>query len=116
MPHLTIEHTKNLEHKIDTQNLITMLHQSLKNCVGLDMNRVKSRLVCHEQVICGPGASEIQMIHVTLSILSGRDLPTRKSYSEPLFQVLQDFTSKQAQPISLTVEVREMERETYFRN
>ena len=115
MPHLTVEYTQNLKTKVNMPLILEKLHSSLKVAPGIEMNRVKSRLIHTDRVIVDSDAVEIHMIHVTAYILTGRDVQTRKLYGEILFEELM----KQASfipDISLTVEVREMERASYFRN
>ena len=116
MPHLTIEYSRSLADQIDTKKLLKAIHSSIDGCDGVDMNRVKSRLIAHDQVINGNDAHEINMIHVTLAILSGRDLETKKSYGKALFVKLKENVPESVrQSASLTVEIRDMEQACYFR-
>ncbi len=115
MPHLTVECSENLKTKINTESLLKTLHNSVKQCAGVDIERVKSRLVVHHQVLKGKDARETQMIHVTLALLSGRDEKSRKEYASILMNTLQSLIPKELSP-SLSVEVREMDQETYLKN
>ena len=117
MPHLTVEYSKSLSDKIPMDQILKKLHLSLEACSGLDLNRVKSRLVEHAVVLGGKGALEIQMVHVTLAILSGRDPETKKSYSQTLFDtVVSSVPVGVLSSISLTIEIRDMDRDSYIRN
>ena len=116
MPHLTIEYSKSLNKDVDTHALLKAIHTSIDGCDGVDMNRVKSRLIEHENVLNGKDAHAIGMIHVTLAILSGRDIETKKSYGKALFDALKaNVPEKVRQSASLTVEIRDMEQACYFR-
>jgi 5-carboxymethyl-2-hydroxymuconate isomerase len=117
MPHLSIEYSKNLKSKLSVDEILKQLHASVGKCADIEMNRVKSRLIEHERVISYEPANEIEMIHATLSILSGREPALRQSYGQILFEALLRAVPESLQKsISLTVEIREMERESYFRN
>ncbi len=120
MPHLSIEYSKNIESKIDLSKVLKSVHLSLEQCPEIDLSRLKSRLVPHEAVICGARAVSIEMIHVTLAVLSGRNIEMRRTFGKAIFECLQEQTAgygaDQAQgALSLTVEIREMERDCYFR-
>ena len=117
MPHLMVEYSENLKPKLDPNQLLKKLHYSLKTVPGINMDRVKSRIFSSEAVLSGEHASEIYMIHVILAILDGKEAEIKKLYGETLFSELITFTQLNSiQQISLTVEVREMESFTYFKN
>ena len=116
MPHLTLEYSKNLESKIDSHALISALHQSLNSCAEIDMNRLKSRAFCTSDVISGGKGHLIQMLHVTLAVLSGRPEEVRKGFGQRLYDALTECVDNSIGACSLTVEVREMDRNSYFRN
>ena len=88
----------------------------MENCPGVDMSRVKSRLVEHEKILNGKNATEIQMIHVTLAVLSGRDTATKKIYGQALFNSLKESVTQEIRnTAALTVEIRDMDKDCYFR-
>ncbi|HTL11771.1 MAG TPA: hypothetical protein VL588_04750 [Bdellovibrionota bacterium] len=117
MPHLTIEASKTLKTKIAFNSLTRTLHLSLKGIPDIAMDRLKTRHFFSEAPVTGEDAKPLKMIHVTLAVLSGRDVETRKSYGARILEALQSAVPKGARKdLSLTVEVREMEREAYFRS
>lgn len=116
MPHLTIEYSKNLEKEVDVQKLLLVAHNSLIDCPGIDMSRVKSRLHSTDRVLNQTDAHEITMIHVTLAVLVGHEIEHRKIYGRKLFDTLKSLIPKnQSETTALSVEVREMDRDFYFR-
>ena len=117
MPHLAVEYTENLKRELDLPRLLKELHCSLSDCQGLDINRVKSRLIQHPEVLGGPNASPIKMVHVTLSVLSGREVEVRKGYGRALNDTLHRvLPAAMHSLVSLTVEIREMDRDCYQKN
>lgn len=115
MPHLTIEYSKNLEKKLDLKNILRDAHTSLIDCPGIDMSRVKSRLHSCEYVLNQNDARDVDMIHITLSILSGRDGASKKKYGEKLYASLKKNVPEQM-PVALSVEIRDMDQDSYVRN
>ena len=116
MPHLIVEVTKDLERQINVPNLVKELHLSLRGSKGLDMKRVKSRSYICDKVLNGDNAEVISMIHVSLDVLSGRDAETKKQMGHAVYKTLKEFCKTVTQPLSLTVEVRDMDKEFYFRD
>lgn len=116
MPHLTIEYSKNLEKEMDVHKLLHDVHNSLIDCPGIDMSRVKSRLHATDHVLNQKDAREVKMVHVMLAVLAGHEAEHRKSYGNTLFQTIKRFIpEKLIQTTALSVEVREMDRDFYFR-
>ena len=109
MPHIIVEYSANLNGQVDVQGLVATLHDTLAKA-GIDKTRIKTRAVALSDYRVGDLADGA-MIHATLLLLKGRDIPTRKSYGQSLYDVL-----KPAAPAgcAVTLEVREMEPETYF--
>jgi 5-carboxymethyl-2-hydroxymuconate isomerase len=117
MPHLTIEYSENLKSKIDADLLLKTLHDTTRKCAGIDMDRVKSRLLMHHKVLSGDQGVEVSMIHLTFAILEGRALELRKEYSNLFHEALLHFVSVAKLPsVSLSIEVREMNKECYRRS
>lgn len=117
MPHVTIEYSKNLEHEVELPKLLHDIHTSLIGCPGIDMSRVKTRLHSCNSVLNETDAREVKMIHVTLAILSGRNNAEKKTCGEKLFAALkQNIPEKIVSNTALSVEVRDMDRDNYFRS
>ncbi|MDH4468544.1 MAG: hypothetical protein QE271_10830 [Bacteriovoracaceae bacterium] len=115
MPHLTIEYSKNLEKELDTKLLLHTAHMATKDLEGIDINRVKSRLVSHESVLNGIEGEEISMIHLTFAILEGRTIELRASYCKTFKELLEKHGEKiKNKKIYLSVEIREMDKPSYF--
>ena len=115
MPHLTLEYSNNLPEPLDLGTLFGRLHATLAETGPFPLAQIKSRAVAHDVFRIGAGAPESIFAHLTVAIFAGRDLALQRRISERLLAILSDaFASVRAsRPCDLTVEVREMRRETY---
>ena len=113
MPHIIVEHSKNLGESIDITRLISNLHDMLSN-QGIDKSRIKSRAISCDNVVVGDIGASGYMMHATLLILEGRDDATKKQYGDALNQVMKDAVKDMDAKCSTTLEIREMNKETYY--
>ena len=111
MPHCIVEYSRNLENQISPTLLVESVHQGARNSGLFDGNSIKTRALAfdHYQV----GNQNLDFIHVTIKILSGRNTEQREALSKA---VLNELTKLNLLSISLTVEVRDMERESYSKS
>ena len=115
MPHLILEYSNNLPEPLDHQMLFAELHTALAHSGLFALPEIKSRAIPHDLFRVGSGLSESIFVHLTVAILSGRDLSVRQTISADLLAVLRRaFASVWRQrPCDLTVDIREIERATY---
>lgn len=79
----------------------------------VDPASVKAYFQHSEWFVGGEGAPR-GFVHLTICVLSGRSPEILRSMSERLYQVGELLLAGQlAEPVSWTVEVREMDRDTY---
>lgn len=115
MPHLTLEHSAPLPVPIQTREVLAALHAALASLDLFAIEEIKSRAVEHHLTYVGRGAPEAVFVHLTVAILAGRDPSTRQRIADICFVALQAQFAEllRLHPCDLTVEIREMERETY---
>jgi 5-carboxymethyl-2-hydroxymuconate isomerase len=111
MPHIIVEYSASLAARVDVSALLKTLHGTLA-AAGVDETRIKTR--AHPVTDAIVGGAKPGMVHVVLSLLKGRDIPTRKAYGKALYDALHAAVDPAAPGCALTLEVREMEPETYF--
>lgn len=108
MPHLLLEYSKNLTTHVYDTELLKQLHKTVETSGIFDNSSLKSRSYGYDEVyITGNNES---FLHITLTMLSGRTIETRKALSESIFKItkaLVPYTDK------ISVEIREMDTETY---
>jgi 5-carboxymethyl-2-hydroxymuconate isomerase len=107
MPHIVIEYSENLE-------VIDMM-QDLQKLVcefGLfNPDAVKSRSVAYQDYILPNGYDDF--VHVTLSILEGREEAAKQKLADEAFVIMQRYYAKN---VKLSFDIREMFAISYRKN
>lgn len=113
MPHIILEYSSDLETKTDVQSLLQGMHDALSN-EGVDRSRIKTRAISLPHYVVGDQGKDGSMAHITLLLLEGRDDATKKQYSTPIHQLVKSKLSADIPNIAVTLEVRDMDAETYI--
>ena len=106
MPHIIIEHSRNLTPHI--QNITIKLHDYISQCGYFDPQAVKARAIPYEAEILPKGAKNF--MHVTLAILEGRSLDERTKLSRNIFALIKDHYDDIDR---LSINISEMNKTTY---
>jgi 5-carboxymethyl-2-hydroxymuconate isomerase len=117
LPHLVLEHSANLEAGPDLPAVLERLHAALAETGPFDVARIKSRVVRHELFRVADGAPDRSFVHLTAAVLDGREEHVLRSAAGALLAVLRESFAGAlaAQRCSVTLEIREMRRDRYFR-
>lgn len=107
MPHCIIEHSK----AISPNELLEATHRGLLKSQIFSEEDIKIRTVDFEAFKVIPNNKNF--IHVTIKILSGRTLETQKNLSNI---VLNELKSLSLANISLTVEILEINNNSYAKH
>ena len=115
MPHYILEYSNNISEETDPQHFFPALHQILIE-EGFDASKIKSRIVRHDYYYIGNGNAKNAFVHLTLSILNRHSLEKRKRVGGRILAYLKKYFSKSLSKLNLkiSVEIRELEQETYF--
>src|SRR5262245_28273489 len=112
MPHIIVEYSDNLT-GLNLAGLLDGLHEGLAGA-GVDKARIKTRAVKLTDYVVADKGSTGEMVHVTLLILEGRDLATKKKLGDPLYEVAKKFAHTKYPDCKVTLEIREMSKDTYY--
>ncbi|MEL6116809.1 5-carboxymethyl-2-hydroxymuconate Delta-isomerase [Photobacterium sp. SP02] len=113
MPHLKLEFADPVAERVNVAALLEELHQSLLTCGVFEPASVKSRAYpCHQWQV-GEGGDAHNFIHLELALLSGRDNDCKRGLAERLMPLLEQHA---ATIDSLTIEIRDMESDTYLKS
>ena len=117
MPHLTLEYSDNLPAPVDVAALFARLHAALAEAGPFALAQIKSRALPHATFRVGAGAPESVFVHLTVAILTGRSVEDRRRIGERMLGLLREAFARawDERPCDVTVEVREMQRETYVK-
>ncbi len=113
MPHIIVEYSKNLGDIIEISNLVLDMHDALAD-QGIDKTRIKTRAVRCNYVAVGDFGSHGHMLHATLLLLEGRDVETKRQYGDALVEVMKKSVEGSVKHCSVTLEVRDMVKDTYY--
>ncbi|MGF1752596.1 5-carboxymethyl-2-hydroxymuconate isomerase [Vibrio makurazakiensis] len=110
MPNLVLEYSNSADERINVQGLLEDLHEVTMKCGLFDVDSVKSRsLRCHNWLV-GEEGDNVDFIHISFELLSGRTEEQKRDLSRKLMEVLQ----QQASHIrSLTVNIRDMDKSCF---
>ncbi|WP_087023453.1 5-carboxymethyl-2-hydroxymuconate Delta-isomerase [Thaumasiovibrio subtropicus] len=110
MPNLIMEYSEPVAEQVNIPALLDDLHQVSLNSGVFAGDDVKSRAYACQHWQIGHTEDSQDFIHITFTLLSGRDEATKKELGAQLMSVLRDRASSVH---SLTIEMRDMERETF---
>ena len=114
MPHIILEHSEAIEEQLSMPDLLTKLHENLASHGEIPMTRIKTRSIAIKHNVVGEKSITGNMAHLTLLLLEGRSTETRHKYGSALYDLLKKEIASQLPECALTLEVREMDKDTYF--
>lgn len=115
MPHIILETTADLPENAQVPDILDALVLELGSYETVNSKSIKAYHTLRSVWCMGEGAPP-GFAHCTVCVLTGRPLELRKRITEGIARVLREnFTeSLEANEVSITVELREMEKETYI--
>ncbi len=117
MPHCVLEYSANVKDSVNFQEFFSRLHELLASSGEIQHNQLKSRWHCRDNYYIGDGNVKNAYVYLQISLLTGRSLEVRKKIGAQAFELLtsQYPRSQRDLSCSITLEMREMERETHFK-
>ncbi len=117
MPHIHLRTSANLTENMDIPDILVALAGELCQHDSIDPASVKAYHTLHTNWVTDERAPE-GFTHVTLSLVSGRDPELLKKIGDEMFKVLKRLFSEslEAGEAKVTLETREMPRETYWKS
>jgi 5-carboxymethyl-2-hydroxymuconate isomerase len=111
MPHFVLEYSDNILEEVDFKDFFERLHTLLVENGPFNLSAIKSRAIRHQQFYVADGKEPNAFVHLTLSIFKGRDLSIRQAV------VLKGEFARSFEKLncSYTVEIKEMDKDTYFK-
>jgi len=117
MPHVTIEYSRNVIEELDFHPIFIRIHEALHSLGTFAIEDIKSRAICYDRHAVGAGRPQSAFAHVQLSILEGRPAEIRTAAGQAILEILREsfHRSWEELQMNLSVEVREMKRDSFFR-
>lgn len=114
MPHLVLETVEGLPENERLGELLDILAKTMGSYQTIDPRAVKAYAQVRGLFRMGEGAPP-GFVHLEVAVLAGRPVEMRRAMAHGLFNKLKEFfhESHEAGRIGITLEVREMDPETY---
>ncbi|MCB1559207.1 MAG: hypothetical protein KDJ50_09830 [Alphaproteobacteria bacterium] len=114
MPHIIAELNNNLLSPEQERQLLNILHNELAKEPSVDLDRIKTRAVHLSSVLVGNESLSDNMLHITVKLLEGRSIETRKTIALSIQNAAQSYLQEQSiQQCKVTVDIVEMISATY---
>jgi 5-carboxymethyl-2-hydroxymuconate isomerase len=117
MPHFILEYSDNILEDVQPEDIFQNLHKLLVDNGPFKISAIKSRTIAHKDFYVADGHKSNAFVHLTLSIFKGRDLNVRQTVGNLLLEFLGKEFARSYQQLrcSITVEIREINTDTYFK-
>jgi 5-carboxymethyl-2-hydroxymuconate isomerase len=117
MPHLILEYSGNIVPDESPVSVASDLRTALAQIETFKLGDIKARCFRSPDFVVADGNSKNAFVHLKVEILAGRPLVLRKSVSSKLLAVIQQGfrAASKNYRVSYSVEVREMDPETYLK-
>jgi 5-carboxymethyl-2-hydroxymuconate isomerase len=114
VPHLVLEYTANVRQEVDWSALFSRLHQAVAEAGG-PLAGCKSRAVRHEDYAVADGQPGGAFVHLSIGLLSGRTDEAKAALARRCLELLVEEyqPSLDSLALQITVEVRDLHRESY---
>lgn len=110
MPHIVVEYAKDRAEQLKKSDLLAALRETVVASGLFAPEAVKARTMGFDDYLLPEG--QASFVHVTVSILSGRNPEQRKTLAASVFDTLRSTLPEGG---ALSVDIREMDRESYHK-
>lgn len=117
MPQVILDYSANLVGAERLEPLLERIHQALVTCGGCRLEDIKSRAQARQVFQVGDGAAQNAFAHLEVGLLEGRETEALAKLGNGCLEVMVAFfsTALEQQHCDLTVELRPMRRDSYFK-
>ncbi len=118
MPHLTLEYSANVREAKDLGPLFLRLHTLLSETAGIDIRNCKSRARPADDYMVAEGGERDAFVHLEIRFLDGRPAEVKSAAGIRSLDLLREWFAESDSVLALqiTVEVRDIKRNAYFKH
>lgn len=111
MPHFTIDYSPNLEEHVDIAGLCDHLRRSAIDTGVFPLAGIRVRAFAASHVSIADGDPKHGYIDISVRLRAGRDIATRKSATQAMFDAVRDHLSlaMASQSLALSFEMRDID-------
>ncbi|MGB0906999.1 MAG: 5-carboxymethyl-2-hydroxymuconate isomerase [Maricaulaceae bacterium] len=114
MPHIIVEHSKNITKTLYIQKLIGALHGEAMTISALPTGGIRTRAHQVERYRVGDGNVGNGFVYIVVRLGQGRTDEVKREIGDRLFAILTEFTKDHfdaGNPLSLGLEIQEIEKD-----
>ena len=117
MPQLILQYNANIDQEISFQDLFVKLHNILADIGGIKIDNCKSRAFKLDNYYIGRGETSNAFINLDIHFLEGRPQTLKKEIGSQILEALKEIYSQSISELNLqiTVEIKDIERDVYFK-
>jgi 5-carboxymethyl-2-hydroxymuconate isomerase len=108
MPQITVDHSADLDGRLDRPGLAGAVHQACVDLVAARIPACKTRFRRAEETVVGDGTEAATVVHVEIALLAGRTDEARTALTEAVLALLPEHIKEPA-GAHLSVEVRDLQ-------
>ena len=114
MPHIHLETTADLDENVNVPDILEALTVALSSHETIPSKSVKAFHTLRSVWVMGEGAPA-GFAHCEIAVLEGRPLDLKQKIATSMMAVMRDQFSESlsAEAVSVTLELREMDKDTY---
>jgi 5-carboxymethyl-2-hydroxymuconate isomerase len=115
--HLIVEYSSNLRGRLDLPQLVRSLHQAALATGIFPIGGLRTRAYAAEHYCVADGHPDNAFVHVSVRVGHGRDLATRRTACEQIFNAACDRLTElfARTPLGISVEMQELDPELSFK-
>ncbi len=117
MPHCILETSDNIIDSINRKEILSEINNCLAETGLFNIDDIKSRFIVHNNFVIGDGDENRVFVTLNVAILSGRSQETKNMISKKCLELLKLAFAESLKKLkfSLTVQITEMDKESYAR-
>ncbi|MFJ9036178.1 5-carboxymethyl-2-hydroxymuconate Delta-isomerase [Streptomyces sp. NPDC102406] len=108
MPQITVDHSADLDGRLDRPGLADAVHRACVDTVAARIPACKTRFRRAEETIVGDGAEAAALVHVEIALLAGRTEEAKTALVDAVLALLPAHI-KEPEGAHLSVEVRDLQ-------
>lgn len=115
MPHLTLEHSRNVAETDRLEDLFAELHRSLADIAGFNLHDCKSRVQRADTFFIGEGGHKQAFVHLQIRSYAGKSAETKHAMSTAALGLLREWFQGSAGRLELqiTVEIGDVDEDSH---
>ena len=117
MAHIVIEHSANLEGRLDLARFVRTVHQAALATGIFPIGGMRTRAYASSHYCIADGHPDNAFVHLSIRVGHGRDLPTRRNACERIFAAAcAELAELYARvPLGISVEMQELDANLSFK-